>query len=188
MPFRFENLDIPDVIMVEGKSFDDHRGFFMETYKATEFAAGGISDRFVQDNFSRSRRGVFRGLHYQNHPKAQGKLVTVCRGEIVDFAVDIRKGSPTYADFVSASLSDKNGVMLFVPPGFAHGFCVVSDEADVVYKVTQEYAPHLDRGIRWDDPDIGIELPIERPVLSEKDASLPRLKDADNNSTFGEAG
>jgi dTDP-4-dehydrorhamnose 3,5-epimerase len=187
MPFRFERLEIPEVILVEARSFDDHRGFFMEAYKASEFATGGIPHHFVQDNFSRSRRGVFRGLHYQNPPMAQDKLVRVSRGEIVDFAVDIRRGSPTYGRLVSATLSDKNGTMLFVPSGFAHGFCALSDEVDVTYKVTAEFSAEHDRGIRWDDPAIGVRLPIDNPVLSDKDATLPLLADADNGFVHDDA-
>jgi dTDP-4-dehydrorhamnose 3,5-epimerase len=184
MSFRFKSLDIPDVVLVEAKSYDDHRGFFMETYKSSEFVSAGISDNFVQDNFSRSRRSVFRGLHYQNPPRAQGKLVRVYRGEIVDVAVDIRAGSPTYARFVTAKLTDRNGLMLWVPPGFAHGFCAVSDEADVAYKVTQEYDPDVDRGIRWDDPEIALEIPVKDPILSDKDRALPHLRDADNHFVY----
>ena len=184
MPFAFERLDIPEVILVEGKAFGDDRGFFAEIYKRSEFVAGGIDEDFLQDNFSRSRRGVFRGLHYQNPPAAQGKLVQVIRGEIVDIAVDIRKGSPSYGKSVTATLSDSNRRMLWVPPGFAHGFCALSEEADVMYKVTSEYAPEHDRGIKWNDPDIGLVLPIESPLLSDKDAQLPALADADNAFTY----
>jgi dTDP-4-dehydrorhamnose 3,5-epimerase len=184
MPFRFERLEIPDVVVVEAKSFDDHRGFFMETYKASEFASGGIPDRFVQDNYSHSTRGVFRGLHYQNPPRAQAKLVKAFRGEILDIAVDIRRGSPTYGRSVTATLSDKNGLMLFVPAGFAHGFCALSDEADVLYKVTDEYAPECDRGIKWDDPALGMELPIDNVILSDKDKALPPLAKADNGFSY----
>lgn len=184
MPFLFDSLEIPEVVVIEAKSFDDHRGYFMETYKSSEFTSNGIGDRFVQDNYSHSHRGVFRGLHYQNPPSAQAKLVKVFRGEILDVAVDIRDGSPTYGKFVTASLSDKNGLMLFVPAGFAHGFCTLSDEADVLYKVTAEYAPECDRGIRWDDPAIGLELPIEEVILSEKDERMPLLADADNGFVY----
>lgn len=184
MPFRFERLQIPDVILVEAPRFEDARGFFMETYKRSQFAEQGIPHAFVQDNYSRSVRGVLRGLHYQKEPKAQGKLVSVIRGEIFDVAVDIRRGSPTYGRWASAILSEENGRMLYVPVGFAHGFCVLSEQADVVYKVTEEYAPDLDRGIIWNDPDIGIAWPIDAPILSAKDAGLPRLLNADNNFAF----
>ena len=184
MTFRFSRLEIPDVILVQASSQKDDRGFFRETYKQSEFSANGISLAFVQDNHSRSVRGVIRGLHYQKQPKAQGKLVIVTRGEIFDVAVDIRKGSPTYGRWLSQILSVDNGKMLYVPPGFAHGFCALSDQADVTYKVTTEYAPELDRGIVWNDPAVGIEWRIREPILSPKDASLPFLQDADNNFVY----
>src|SRR5690606_15100817 len=132
----------------------------------------------VQDNLSHSRYGVLRGLHYQAHPKAQGKLVSVLRGEIFEVAVDIRRGSPTYGRGVGVRLAAKDRRLLYVPVGFAHGFCVLSVEADVVYKVTKEYAPELDRGVRWNDPELGIRWPIEEPILSPKDAQLPLLREA----------
>jgi dTDP-4-dehydrorhamnose 3,5-epimerase len=184
MPFRFQTLEIPDVIVVDAKAFGDDRGFFVETYKRSEFAAGGIPDRFVQDNYSRSARDVLRGLHYQKHPKAQAKLVHVTTGEIFDVEVDLRRGSPTYGRWVGVTLSDKNHRMLYVPVGFAHGFCVLSDTADVVYKVTAEYEPTLDRGIIWNDPEVGIRWPVEAPILSPKDAGLSRLRDADNDFEY----
>ena len=175
MPFQFERLEIPDVILIRPQARVDDRGFFMEAFKRSEFEANGISEPFVQDNFSRSARRVLRGLHYQSPPKAQGKLVSVLRGEIFDVAVDIRRGSPTYARWVGLRLSSENPMLLYVPVGFAHGFQVLSDEADVAYKVTQEYSPEADRGITWDDPDLGILWPIPDPLLSTKDARLPRL-------------
>jgi dTDP-4-dehydrorhamnose 3,5-epimerase len=185
MPFQFQRLEIPDLVLVEAQSFPDHRGFFLETYRMSGFSANGISDAFVQDNLSHSHQGVLRGLHYQKHPRAQGKLVTVLRGEIFDVAVDIRKGSPTYGQWVGLTLSDDCFRMLYVPIGFAHGFCVLSEEAVVSYKVTEEYAPDLDRGIVWNDPDIGIHWPVGNPVLSAKDAQLPQLREADNNFEVG---
>src|SRR5574337_943448 len=185
MPFRFEKLEIPEVILVEPKAFEDHRGYFVETYKRSDFEANGIPELFVQDNHSYSVRGVLRGLHYQLHPKAQGKLVSVIQGAIFDVAVDLRKGSPTYGRWVGISLSAGDHRMLYVPAGFAHGFCVVSAEADVVYKVTEEYAPELDRRICWNDPEVGIRWPIEQPILSPKDARLPLLRAADNNFAYG---
>lgn len=181
MPFKFHRLEIPDLILIEGQRFDDDRGFFAETYKMSQFVSYGISSPFVQDNWSHSIRGVLRGLHYQKHPKAQGKLVMVLRGQIFDVAVDIRKGSPTYGQWTGVTLTAEELRMLYVPPGFAHGFCVLSDEADVLYKVTAEYSPELDRGIIWNDPEIGIRWPIADPLLSVKDAQLPPLRDADNN-------
>lgn len=185
MPFRFEQLEIPEVILVEPKAFADHRGYFVETYKRSDFEANGIPEIFVQDNHSHSVRGVLRGLHYQMDPKAQGKLVSVIQGEIFDVAVDIREGSPTYGRWVGVTLSAKDHRMLYVPAGFAHGFCVVSNEADVVYKVTEEYAPEVDRGIRWNDPEVGVRWPTEQPILSPKDAQLPLLRAADNNFVYG---
>jgi dTDP-4-dehydrorhamnose 3,5-epimerase len=186
MAFRFERLRIPEVILVEALKLVDARGFFRETYKQSEFASHGIPISFVQDNHSHSFRGVLRGLHYQKLPKAQGKLVIVSNGEIFDVAVDLRVGSPTYGQWLSQVLSAENGCVLYVPPGFAHGFCTVSDEADVLYKVTSEFAPELDRGIIWNDPSIGIDWPIATPSLSAKDARLHLLKDADNNFRVGQ--
>lgn len=184
MAFRFARLTIPDVILVEGKVFNDERGFFMEAYKYSEFAAMGIPQRFVQDNYSHSKRHVLRGLHYQKDPKAQGKLVAVFRGRIFDVAVDIRRGSSTYGKCVSIELSDEGHTMVYVPRGFAHGFCVLSSEASVVYKTTEEYSPDLERGIVWNDQDIAIEWPVSSPILSPKDAALPTLREADNNFRF----
>lgn len=185
MPFRFERLEIPELVFVQAQSFEDSRGFFLETYRASEFAAHGIPPGFVQDNLSHSLYGVLRGLHYQNRPKAQGKLVMVLRGQIFDVAVDIRHGSPTYGRWAGVTLSADRFSMIYIPAGFAHGFCVLSQEADVLYKVTEEYAPELDRGILWNDPAIGIRWPIANPILSKKDAQLSLLKDADNNSEYG---
>lgn len=184
MPFRFERLEIPDVILVRAQRFADARGFSMEIYKRSQFAAQTIPHLFVQDNYSHSVRGVLRGLHYQKQPKAQGKLVSVIRGEIFDVSVDIRRRSPTYGRWVGVVLSGTNARMLYVPVGFAHGFCVLSDEAGVVYKVTEEYAPDLDRGIIWNDPDLAIAWPVQNPVVSERDASLPTLRHADHNFVF----
>jgi len=180
MPFTFELLQIPDVILIRPRVFPDARGFFLETYKYSDFAANGIPERFVQDNHSRSTRGVLRGLHFQNPPRAQGKLVRVVSGEIFDVAVDIRPGSATFGQWVGEDLSDENHHMLYIPPGFAHGFVVLSDVADVTYKVTAEYAPELDSGIIWNDPAIAIQWPVQVPILSAKDAALPSLLEADN--------
>jgi dTDP-4-dehydrorhamnose 3,5-epimerase len=185
MPFQFRRLAIPDVILVQAGRFGDERGFFMETYKLSEFSAHGIPQPFVQDNRSYSVQGVLRGLHYQKPPRAQGKLVTVLAGEIFDVAVDIRPDSPTYRQWVAEVLAAENGCMLYIPAGFAHGFCILSREADVLYKATEEYAPELDSGIAWNDPDIGIAWPIATPLLSAKDARLPRLREA--NTGFGPA-
>ena len=147
MPFSFKKLEIPEVILIEAKSFSDHRGFFLESFKESEFTSNQINTRFVQDNVSHSTKGVLRGLHYQKNPKAQAKLVTVIRGKIFDVAVDIRIGSPTFGKWVGEILSSENHKSLFIPKGFAHGFCVTSDEADVLYKVDQEYSAETERGI-----------------------------------------
>lgn len=175
MPFQFERLEIPAVVLVRLQARPDDRGFFMETFKRSEFEANGISGPFVQDNYSRSSHGVLRGLHYQSPPKSQGKLINVIRGEVFDVAVDIRRGSPTYAHWVGLHLSSEDPMLLYVPVGFAHGFQVLSAQADVMYKVTEEYSPEADRGIAWNDPDLGIAWPIRDAVLSTKDAGLPSL-------------
>ncbi len=184
MPFQFQRLDIPDVMLVTACSFSDDRGFFMETFKQSVFAANGIPDTFVQSNFSRSLRGVLRGLHYQRPPHAQAKLVRVVRGEVFDVAVDVRSGSPTFGRWVGAHLSADRLQMLYIPVGFAHGFCVLSDEADFAYQVSAEYAPDADAGIVWNDPDIGISWPVTEPILSPKDAQLPRLKEVGISFTY----
>jgi dTDP-4-dehydrorhamnose 3,5-epimerase len=187
MPFDFQPLKIPEVILITAKTFSDERGFFMETYKQSEFARNGIPWTFVQDNYSHSsRRGVLRGLHYQLDPKSQGKLVLPVSGEILDVAVDVRRGSPTYGQWVAEVLSADARNMLYVPEGFAHGFMVLSEQADVTYRVTHEYAPEADRGIIWNDPDLAIDWPIDQPLLSPKDQALPAFRDAENN--FGYAG
>ena len=181
MPFKFNRLEIPDLILIEPKVFEDERGFFMEFYNLKDFNHFGIDVEFVQDNHSHSRKGVLRGLHYQLRPMEQGKLVRCVRGIIFDVAVDIRRGSPTYGEWVGVILSEENKNMLYIPPGFAHGFCVLSNEADVIYKVTNFYSPEHERGIIWNDPDIGIEWPIKDPILSERDSKLPTLKEVENN-------
>lgn len=174
-------------MLIEPAAFDDDRGFFAVTYQGSEYAANGITGAFVQDNWSHSVRGVLRGLHYQTHPCAQDKLVMAVTGSIFDVAVDVRNGSPTYARWVGTELSHDNRRMVYVPAGFAHGFCVLSDEADVVYKVTAEYAPEHDGGIAWNDPDIAIDWPVERPILSTKDSGLPFLRQARHNFVYGGA-
>lgn len=174
---RFTETDLPGVIIVEPAVFGDDRGFFMETYHSKKFHEGGITEPFVQDNHSRSVRGVLRGLHYQL-PNPQGKLVRVVAGTVFDVAVDIRTGSPTYARWVGVELSAENKRQLWVPAGFAHGFCVTSETAEVVYKCTTLYDGPNDRGIRWNDPQIGIEWPVDDPILSEKDSISPFLSEA----------
>lgn len=172
---------IPDVKLLAPKVFGDHRGFFMETWNENGFAELGLNLNFVQDNHSRSAQGILRGLHYQiQHP--QGKLVRVTQGAVYDVAVDIRKDSPTYGKAFGTVLSDENHHMLWVPPGFAHGFYVMSETADFVYKCTDFYHPEHERSIVWNDPDLAIEWPLvngETPQLSAKDSEGLQLKDAD---------
>ena len=165
-------LSIPDVVLIEPKVFGDERGFFFESFNQQRFnAATGLDLQFVQDNHSKSAKGVLRGLHYQLPPKAQGKLVRVVAGEVFDVAVDIRKNSPTFGQWVGEILSGDNKRQLWIPPGLAHGFLVVSDSAEFLYKTTDYYAPELERCIRWNDPDLAISWPFGgEPVLSGKDA------------------
>lgn len=184
MPFSFRRLDIADVVLIEPKIFSDARGYFMETFQQSTFEENGITGQFVQDNLSHSSRGALRGLHYQIDPYAQGKLVTCYRGEVYDVAVDIRKGSPTYGKWIGEYLTSDNRKMLYIPPGFAHGFCVISDKADFIYKVTGEYAPSFDRGFIWNDPKIGVVWPIDEPILSDKDKQLPGFDQAENNFEY----
>jgi dTDP-4-dehydrorhamnose 3,5-epimerase len=179
MKFRFQPLEIPDVILVSHEIFRDQRGFFLESFREEPFLEQGIP-RFVQDNHARSTGNVLRGLHYQIRPAAIGKLVRCLRGRIFDVAVDIRKGSPTYAKWVGVELTDENCRMVYIPEGFAHAYCALTDECEVFYKTTGYYSPLHDRGFRWNDPDVAIEWPISDPVLSPKDADAPLLKDADN--------
>jgi len=179
LPFEFIKTKVPDVIIVKPKVFGDERGFFMETYKKSEFLSLGITEEFVQDNHSKSTYGVLRGLHYQLPPMAQSKLVRCIRGEILDIAVDIRESSETFGKYVSVILSEENKKMLYIPEGFAHGFLVLSEEAEVIYKVSKEYSPEHERGIRWDDPQVEIIWDAIEPILSEKDKKLPFLKDAE---------
>lgn len=178
MPFEFEIQKIEDVILVKPKVFGDNRGFFMEAYKKSEFFENGIAIEFNQDNHSKSTKGVLRGLHYQKSPYAQAKLVRCSKGRIYDVAVDIRPESKTFGQYVKVELSEENKQMLFIPEGFAHGFVVLSEEAELLYKASGEYAPQADRGIRWNDETIGINWEIDfEPILSEKDMVQPFLKD-----------
>lgn len=177
MPFNFIELDIKGLILVTPRVFNDERGFFMESYKESEFISNGINEKFVQDNHSFSKKNVIRGLHFQLAPKAQGKLVRVVKGAVWDVAVDLRKGSGTFKQWVGAELSEDNNSMLFIPPGFAHGFLSISDNVHLMYKCTNEYDAKLDGGIRWDDPDIAVKWPVTNPVVSEKDKVLPFLKE-----------
>jgi len=171
-----QRLAIPDVMLITPVKFGDARGFFSETYNAAALRALDLEATFVQDNHSLSaQKGVVRGLHFQRLPHAQGKLVRVVRGRIFDVAVDIRAGSSTFGQYVSVELSADNWQQLWVPEGFAHGFCTLQDNTEVIYKVTDYYAPECDAGIQWNDPELGIEWPISasEAVLSEKDARLP---------------
>lgn len=185
MPFNFKKLDIPEVILVTPKVFGDSRGFFMESYQYSTFAQNGIDVVFSQDNHSKSSKGVLRGLHYQKAPKAQAKLVRCSKGKILDVAVDIRKGSQTFGKWVGEILSEENKNMLFIPAGFAHGFVVLSDEAELLYKATNEYSPENDRGIRWNDKDININWNIDfEPLISEKDSKQKFLKEINEEDLF----
>ncbi len=181
MAFTFRDLEIPGVLLIEPHVVNDLRGFFMETYKRSEFRVAGIPS-FVQDNYSSSTHGVLRGLHYQRPPRAQGKLVTVLRGVIFDVVVDLRRDSPAYGRWTGVTLSAANRSMVYVPEGLAHGFCVVGELADVAYKVTAEYAVELEAGVRWNDPSIGIRWPVCNPILSKEDADLPFLRDCECDS------
>lgn len=179
VPFKFEKMGLSGLVLVKPRIFKDCRGFFMESYKKSDFEAVGITEEFVQDNHSLSSKRVLRGLHYQLFPKAQGKLVRVVKGTVWDVAVDIRKTSPTFLQWKAIELSEENKYMLYIPRGFAHGFIALSDEVHLLYKCTAEYSQEHDRGIIWNDPEIGIEWPIKRPELSEKDKKLPSLANSD---------
>ena len=173
--------ELPEVLILEPKVFGDARGFFMESFSQRAFdAAVGRHVEFVQDNHSRSARGVLRGLHYQLAPHAQGKLVRVSSGSVFDVAVDMRRSSPRFGRWVGVELSAENHRQLWIPPGFAHGFLVLSESADFLYKTTAYYAPECESGVRWDDPDLGIAWPLggEEPALSAKDAQAPFLNAA----------
>lgn len=174
---------LPEVLLLEPKVFGDARGFFLESWNKQTFAERGLDLNFVQDNHSRSARGVLRGIHYQIK-QSQGKLVRVVAGSVFDIAVDLRKSSPNFGQWVGYELSADNQRMLWVPPGFGHGFLVLSESADFLYKTTNYYAPEWDRGVRWDDPEIGIQWPLDAlqgiaPQLSAKDQAQPMMKDAE---------
>jgi len=178
---EFEPTAIPDVVLIRPKVFGDARGFFLESWEESKFESGGIDARFVQDNHSRSTRHTLRGLHYQIQ-RPQGKLVRVVTGSVFDVAVDIRRSSPTFGRWVGATLSAENHHMLWVPAGFAHGFVVLSDSADFLYRCTDFYAPQFERAIQWNDPDLRVDWPLPEgavPVLSAKDAVAPRFRDAE---------
>jgi len=179
------NTAIEGICIIEPQVFEDPRGWFMETYSKEKLAKQGIDTDFIQDNHSFSaNRGTIRGLHFQINPKAQAKLVRCTRGRILDVAVDIRKGSPTYKKWVSVELSEENKKQLFIPKGFAHGFATLTDNVEIQYKVDEYYSPENDRSIRFDDPEINVDWGIENPILSEKDMKAPLLKDSDSNFVY----
>jgi dTDP-4-dehydrorhamnose 3,5-epimerase len=184
MPFRFSKTEIDDVVLIQPEVFADQRGFFMETYKESDFAAAGLTEPFIQENHSRSKAGTLRGLHYQIEPKAQGKLVRVISGEIYDVAVDVRPESATYGKWIAYNLSAENRSSLYIPPGCAHGFCVVSSDAEVIYMMTKEYAPNYERGILWNDRSLNIHWPITDPVISERDSKWPPFALMRNSKRF----
>jgi len=172
---EIRETQLPGVLLLTPKVFRDERGFFLESYNEAAFADAGLDARFVQDNHSRSAKGVLRGLHYQlRHP--QGKLVRVVRGKIFDVAVDIRRGSPTFGKWAAVMLDDSEMSALWIPPGFAHGFLALSDEVDVTYKCTDFYTPSDERGVLWNDPLLGISWPVKNPIVNAKDLSYPPLR------------
>lgn len=187
MPFTFQPTMLPEVLLIEPKVFEDSRGSFTEIFKITEFAPYLGSRSFVQVNHSYSSKKVLRGLHYQMMPLAQDKLVYVLSGEIFDVAVDIRQGSPTYGRWVGEILSGQNRRVLYIPAGFAHGFCVLSHGADVIYFCSNVYAPDKERTILWNDPQININWPVKEPVISSRDSSGCLLAQVENNFSYGKS-
>ncbi len=179
MAFIFEKTEIEVVQLIKPKIIKDQRGHFFESYKQSEFVQNGIKENFIQDNCSKSAKNVLRGLHYQIAPFMQGKLVRCISGTVFDVAVDIRKGSPTFGKWVGCELSEENGYMLYMPPGFAHGFQALTDIAEVAYKVTAEYNSECERGLIWNDPKLNINWPNKNVLLSEKDTLLPGLDQAE---------
>jgi len=180
MPFKFTNTSLPGVTIIQPRLFKDPRGFFMETYKQSDFVKAGIEESFTQDNHSYSSKGVLRGLHFQTAPYAQGKLVRVIKGSVWDVAVDVNPGSPTYKKWFGLELNEDNNTMLYIPPGYAHGFLTLKADTHLVYKCTAEYSPETDGGILWSDPELDISWPVSRKgevLVSGKDEGLPLLKD-----------
>lgn len=180
MAFKFRKLDIPELLLITPDIFSDARGSFIEVFKQPDFARLGMDISFRQVNYSSSAKGVLRGLHYQNPPFAQSKLIRVISGEIFDVAVDIRRGSPRYGKWAGVRLEASGAQSLFIPEGFAHGFCVLSDTAEVEYFAGAVYSPQHERGIIYNDPSLGIRWPVASPILSEKDAGSPLLANAEN--------
>jgi dTDP-4-dehydrorhamnose 3,5-epimerase len=179
MSFEFSSAPITGPVIIMAKRFGDNRGFFMETYKESEFAAAGIDVRFTQDNHSMSSRGVLRGLHFQCGAHAQGKLIWVIAGRVWDVAVDIRPNSPDFLKYFGMELSADDGTMLYIPPGFAHGFVTLEDDTHFLYKCTKEYNRESEGGIRWNDPAIGIDWPRRDVIVSDKDTALPLSSEFD---------
>ncbi len=185
MSFISKKLSIPGVVLITPRVFYDKRGFFVEIYKYHEFKKMGIAEKWVQVNHSKSCQKTLRGLHYQKNPKAQAKLIQVVAGEVFDVCVDIRRGSPSFGKWIGVRLSAKNAKMLYIPKGFAHGFCVLSKEAEVIYYTSEVYSPEHERGMRFDDTRLSIDWPVKKPLLSKRDLSLPPLDEADNNFLYG---
>jgi dTDP-4-dehydrorhamnose 3,5-epimerase len=182
MPFQKNPLELPGVLLIQGPVHKDARGYFYESFREADLLELGLP-RFVQENVSQSAQHVLRGLHYQLKAAQQGKLVRCLSGKIFDVAVDVRKGSPTFGSHVSVRLSGDANEALYVPPGYAHGFCVLSDEAVVAYKVTDYYSPQHERSVAWNDPDLRIPWPVRKPVTNEKDAAAPPLSKAETDFT-----
>ena len=185
--FKFGKTPIPGILIIEPKAFEDNRGFFMEFYNQEGFAENGFTEMFVQDNHSRSKKGVIRGLHYQINPYPMGKLVKVVKGKIFDAGVDIRRGSPTFGKWYGEILSEENKTMLYFPPGFAHGFLSLAEGTEVIYKCTGMFNAESERAIIWNDPEIGISWPldqVDKVVVSERDQKHPGLKNAETNFVY----
>ena len=185
--FKVNQAPLAGLLIIEPHPFADDRGFFMESYNRDEFAALGFKETFLQDNHSRSQKGVVRGLHYQIKPAAMGKLVSCVHGRVFDVGLDIRKGSPTFGQWYGEVLSEENHKMLYFPPGFAHGFMALEDNSDVLYKCTNVWSPEHERAIVWNDPAVGIKWPLDqagKPLVNAKDAAAPQLKDAETNFTY----
>jgi dTDP-4-dehydrorhamnose 3,5-epimerase len=176
MPMNVIETKLAGVVLLEPDVYGDDRGFFLETWNQKRYEDVGIRESFVQDNVSFSQKGTLRGLHFQ-HPQSQGKLVQVLSGEVMDVAVDIRLGSPTFGQWINTVLSGENHRQMYIPPGFAHGYCVTSETALFSYKCTDFYNPATEHGILWNDPDLGVDWPVKEPLLSSKDAGYSRLKD-----------
>ena len=182
---KCSETDIPGILIIEPDVFQDHRGFFFESYSSLKYKSAGVTACFVQDNHALSHaKGTLRGLHYQLMPKAQAKLLRCLRGAVLDVAVDIRQGSPTYGKWISVELSAENHKQIFIPAGFAHGYVTLTADAEILYKTDAFYAPEYERCIRWNDPTIGVDWGLTTPILSDKDAVAPLFADCENNFVF----